>query len=54
MHVFVKSTKSTCKIFSEKKCIVKITDGKLNVNSNNRLGTDMDVHKNERREWLAG
>jgi len=34
-------------------CIVKVTDGKLNVNRNNRPETNLDVHENERREWLA-
>lgn len=54
MYVYDKPTKSTYKIFSENQCIVKITDGKLNVNRKNRPETNPDIHKNERRECLAG
>lgn len=44
---------SNYSLLSNTQCIVKITDGKLNVNSNNHLEIDRDVLKNERREWLA-
>ncbi|HYO07274.1 MAG TPA: hypothetical protein VER14_09845 [Phototrophicaceae bacterium] len=45
----VNQLKARVNILRESKGIVKITDGKPNVNSNNRLETDRDVHKRKKR-----